>query len=370
VTLGNPLVPTALSPLRQLNARARAGTMNLGLGQPEIDMPPALRELAARAIAQSRLGYTPNAGMPELREAIGRHYGLDAEGVLVSHGAQEGLMAFFTALLRPGDEVLLPDPGFLAYPTMVKMAGGKSVSYPLQRGRGGFAYDVDGILSRLTRKTRAVLICSPNNPSGTMLPAAERARLLRELERRRVFLVSDDVYAELAFREAYSPASADSEFAVTVNSWSKSLALTGWRIGFAHTRHPKLRAKLVVAHQYLTTCASAPAQALLLECLRQPKLYRSIVEGFRELYGKRLDLLLGLLPPSARPEKPQGGFYLFLPLGRRSDIVASEELLTKKNLLVVPGAFFGRRGRGWLRVSVAAPEAVLAEAGRILAGLF
>jgi aspartate aminotransferase len=344
----NPRVPTEISALRRLSARARASTLNLGLGQPAIDMPPALRTLAQEAIAKHPMGYTPNAGRPELREAVASLYNLDSDGITLCSGAQEGLMAVLTALLSPGDEVLVPDPGFLAYPTMVRIAGGESRAYS------------GDPLAALSPRTRAVIVCSPNNPDGSMIPASERARLEKELGARGIFLLSDDVYSELAFREPYRP--SRSEFAVTINSWSKSLALTGWRIGFTHTTHRALRKSLLAAHQYLVTCASAPAQALVLETLLRPELYRTIIDGFREEYEKKLTFLSRELK---RP-CPEGGFYLFLPV-KGDDVEVAEKLLTEQDLLAVPGSYFGPRGAGHLRLSAAASMETLERAAKILA---
>jgi aspartate aminotransferase len=344
----NPKVPTEISALRRLSARAKSTTLNLGLGQPAIDMPPALRLLAAEAIAKHPMGYTPNAGRPELREMVASLYNLDASGVTICSGAQEGLMAALTALLSPGDEVLVPDPGFLAYPTMVRMAGGEPR-----------AFSGDPVAA-LSERTRAVILCSPNNPDGSMISAPERSRIETALGDRGIFLLSDDVYSELAFREPYRP--SRSPFAVTINSWSKSLALTGWRIGFTHTAHPELRNSLLAAHQYLVTCASAPAQALVLETLRRPDLYRATIDGFRAEYEKKLRFLSGELK---RP-CPAGGFYLFLPVVG-DDVDAAERLLTEQDLLAVPGSYFGARGAGHLRLSAAASMETLERAAKILA---
>lgn len=343
----NSRVPTEISALRRLNARAKPTTLNLGLGQPAIDMPPALRALAPQVIASHPMGYTPNAGRPELREAVADLYDLDPAGVMLCHGAQEGLMAALTAILSPGDEVLVPDPGFLAYPTMVRMAGGEPRAY------------AGNPIPLLTERTRAVIVCSPNNPDGQMLSAADRARLEGELARREVFLLSDDVYSELAFRAPYRP--SRSPFAVTINSWSKSLALTGWRIGFTHTTHPDLRGRMLAAHQYLVTCASAPAQALLLETLRRPDLYRETIADFRAEYEGKLRFLSAAL---GRP-CPEGGFYLFLPVAG-DDAVCADRLLLEHDLLTVPGSFFGSRGAGHLRLSAAATRETLEKAADLL----
>ena len=369
MAFGNPLIPTKVSALRRLNAKAKADTVNLGLGQPAVDMHPALRELAAKALAKHRLGYTPNAGLPALREQVAARYGLDADSILITHGAQEGLMAVLLSLLGRGDEVLLPDPGFLAYETMVKMAGGRARYYSLKEGKG-FRYSADAILKAVTKKTRAVLVCSPNNPTGTMIAPGERAKLLSALTRKKVFLLSDDVYSELAFRSPYAPVSAESPFGVTISSWSKSLALTGWRLGFVHTPHAKLAAKTLAAHQYLATCASAPAQALLLETLGTPGLYDKVLSSFRAEYEGKLKRLHAALPEAARPPLPEGGFYLFLRLPGRGDSSLAQRLLAERNLLIVPGSFFGKEGRGYARVSVAASPEALDQAGGILASLY
>jgi aspartate/methionine/tyrosine aminotransferase len=366
---GNPGVPSGISKLRELNARANAETMNLGLGQPYEDMPSQLRERMGGWLAKHKLGYTPNAGRADLRELIGKRYGLDPAGVSLCHGAQEGLTAAAKCLLKPGEELLMPDPGFLAYEPMTTVVGAKPKFYKLRREGNDFLYDVDAILKACTKKTRMVIVCSPGNPTSSVMSHEDRKRLLKELAKRKIFLLSDDVYSELDTANPYSPASAESKFAVTVNSWSKSLALTGWRIGFVHTDHPELRKKMIAAHQYFITCVSHPAQVLLLETFLEDGLYEKIVSGYRAQYEQKLKRLLAPIPAKAKVSLPSGGFYLFLPSPRAPEKVV-EELLTKENLLIVPGGYFGKEGKKFLRVSVAASDATLDRAGSILSRLW
>lgn len=343
--------------------------MNLGLGQPYEDMPPQLRERMGKWLAKHKLGYTPNAGRMDLRELIGKRYGLDPAGVSICHGAQEGLTAAAKCLLKPGEELLMPDPGFLAYEPMTTVVGAKPKFYKLRREGNDFVYDVDAILKACTKKTRVVIVCSPGNPTSSVMSWEDRKILLKELAKRKIFLLSDDVYSELDTKFPYKPASAESKWAVTVNSWSKSLALTGWRIGFVHTDHPELRRKMIAAHQYFITCVSHPAQVLLLETLQEEGLYDSIVQGYRSEYKQKLERVLGRIPVQARVSLPSGGFYLFLPSPRSAEKVV-EEMLTKHDLLIVPGGYFGKEGKKFLRVSVSASDETLDRAAGILATLW
>ena len=190
------------------------------------------------------------------------------------------------------------------------------------------------------------------------ISAKDQKELLAELEKRGIFLLCDDVYAELAFRDPYKPASKESQYAVVINSWSKSLALPGWRIGFVHTRHRLLFKKILSAHQFLSTCANAPAQALMVAVLSRPALYAKTLNGFRSTYERRLKTHCKSLDLDC----PAGGFYLFPRIKSRNSESFANKLLKTHNLLVVPGSYFGREGSQYLRVSLATPDRVLKKA--------
>jgi aspartate/methionine/tyrosine aminotransferase len=352
----NLTLPAGISPLRAFNSLASPQTINLGLGKPWEDMPAELRELVPR-ILKERLDYTENAGLLSVRRKVETHYGLGEATAILTHGAQEGIFASLLALLNPGDEVLIPDPGFLAYGPMVKMLGGKEKLYTLDRTQNSFSLNPDAILRLVGKKTKAVILNAPGNPVAT--PRPDLCVLLRALEKRGVYVLSDEVYGELAYDGAYGPLAQESKQVVSLNAFSKSHALTGWRIGWMATQNPDLFKRLLVAHQYISTCASVPAQRLVGELLDDRALFRSICERYRKEYKAKRDLLFSELGNAFGDlQLPEAGFYAFLPIPKKfsSSLSFAKKLLSEQDVLVIPGQFFGKQGHRFIRLSFAVPD--------------
>jgi aspartate/methionine/tyrosine aminotransferase len=371
----NKGLPAKISALRAFNGLAGANTINLGLGKPYQDMPQELRRLAGSLLQKNELrqDYTENAGLKSARSKLEAAYGLPAESTILTHGAQEALYAALCALLNPGDEVLLPNPGFLAYGPMVSMMHGRPRFYALKKRGAEFFYDLDSILRGVGRRTKAVLLNAPGNPTGSTVTEDFVRDLAAALKKKKVILLSDEVYAELAYEGDYRPYCLLGKNIVSINAFSKSHALTGWRIGWLGCADPKLRNRLLVAHQYLSTCASVPAQHLVHALLSDEALFRGIRDGFRTEYLRKRDVLRQALGGAAsQAALPGAGFYFFLqiPAGFKSSLAFAHKLLEKDDVLVIPGEFFGSAGKKFVRVSFSPPEEKLVAAGKAIAAYY
>ena len=352
------------SMIRQVFDRARPGSINLGLGEPDLPTPDVVRREAARVVTEEQNGYTTHAGLLPLRERVASdypHLGLTPEQVVVTAGSQEALYLALLTLVDEGDEVLIPDPGFVAYPTIVRMAGGVPKPYRMPAARD-FAFDVDAFHSALTPKTKVVVCISPSNPTGRVLSREELAAMVAALEGSGAYVLSDEIYRELYFTKE-RPASV-SEFrqerVLVIGGLSKSMSMTGWRLGWLCGDADVLRSALVL-HGYTTTCASTVSQkaALAAWTAEAAEARRATRRTFRE----RRDHLRGLLSSelSLRAVEPEGAFYLMADVSAHGDSMQVAELLLEHRVITVPGAAFGAEGEGHLRVSFCADLSVLSE---------
>jgi aspartate aminotransferase len=353
--------------IRQVFDRARPGSINLGLGEPDLPTPDVIRREAARVVTEEQNGYTVHAGLPTLRERVAAdypHLQLSPDGVVVTAGSQEALYLVLMTLADEGDEVLIPDPGFVAYPTIVRMAGGTPRFYRLPAARG-FGFDAEEFRRALTPRTKAVVCISPSNPTGRVLSRDELAALAGAMSGTGVYLVSDEIYRDLYFTDE-RPASV-SEFykerVVVIGGLSKSMSMTGWRLGWLCGDAEVVKSALVL-HGYTTTCASTVSQKAALaawteEAARARARHREI---FRERRDHLLDLLAREL--SLRAVRPDGAFYAMVDVSGYGDSAGVAERLLERGVITVPGAAFGSEGEGYLRVSFCADLPVIAEGVR------
>jgi aspartate/methionine/tyrosine aminotransferase len=346
--------------IRRIFDSAPPGSINLGLGQPDLPTPAGIALAGIEGIASGRTGYTSTAGDPALREAIARRYpGIARDGadVVVTIGSQEAVFVSVLTLVDPGTEVLVPDPGYPAYPVLARLAGATPVAYPLRPERR-FRVDPDDVLRLLTERTRLVILCSPSNPTGAIDDDGDLARLAAILAERNVPWLSDEIYAGFAYdREATSIARHARGGGLVVSGLSKDLSMTGWRIGWAVGPEP-LVARLIACHQYVATCASSVSQAAALAAV-SPSAdaeRRRYLEIFRRRRAVMLEALSAIPGVSVTP--PDGAFYVFLdvrPFG--SSLAIAERVLTRRRVITIPGEAFGPGGAGFLRISYAASEA-------------
>jgi len=356
--------------IRRIFDSAPAGSINLGLGQPDLPTPPRICLAGIDGIARGKTGYTSTAGDPALRAAIAARYpGLASGGgsVVVTIGSQEAVFASVLTLVDAGDEVLYPDPGYPAYPVVAQLLGARPVSYPLRPERA-FRIDPDDVLSRLTDRTRLVILCSPSNPTGAMDLEDDLKALAAGLSERGVPWLSDEIYGSFAYER---PASSIARFApaggLVVSGLSKDLSMTGWRVGWV-VGPEAIVARIIAAHQYIVTCASSVSQAAATAAFRED------ADGDRaatlEVFRRRRALMADELAriPGLPVTVPDGAFYYFVDVrGFGSSLAIAERVLSRRRVIMIPGEAFGPGGAGFLRISYAASEDDIREGVRALA---
>ena len=352
------------SVIRQVFDRARPGSINLGLGEPDLPTPDVVRREAARVVTEEQNGYTSHAGLLPLRERVASdypHLKLTPEQVVITAGSQEALYLALLTLVDEGDEVLIPDPGFVAYPTIVRMAGGVPKFYRMPAS-GDFAFDAEEFRRRLTPRTRVVVCISPSNPTGRVLSRGELAAVAGALEGSGAYVVSDEIYRELYFGSERP--SSISEFrrgrVLVIGGLSKSMSMTGWRVGWLCGDADVVKSALVL-HGYTTTCASTVSQKAGLAAWTAEA--AEARKTFRRTFRERRDHLLGLLSNELglRAVEPEGAFYAMADVSAHGDSMQVAERLLDHGVITVPGAAFGAEGEGHLRVSFCADLDVLAE---------
>ena len=354
------------SVIRQVFDRARPGSLNLGLGEPDLPTPDVIRRAAVRAIVEEQNGYTSHAGLPALREKVAAEYPYlegQPERVVITAGSQEALYLALLTLVDEGDEVLLPNPGFVAYPTIVRMAGGTSSFYRLPR-ENGFGFDIDEFRRALTPRTKVVVCISPSNPTGRTLTNGDLAAIGDALRDSNAYLISDEIYRDLYYTpERPGSLSSFHERTIVIGGLSKSMSMTGWRLGWLCGDEELVRAMLVL-HGYVTTCASTVSQkASLVAWSDEAEEARA---GFRKKFRVRRDHLLSLIDAELglRAVTPDGAFYTMLDVSEYGASMKVAEALLEEKVITVPGAAFGSEGEGFLRVSFCAEMEMLEEGVR------
>ena len=358
------------SMIRKMSDRAKPGSISLGLGEPDLPTPEVILREAVRVIQEEKNGYTLQAGLPALRERIASdylHQNLSTDQVVITAGSQEALYLILRTLVEEGDEVLLPNPGFIAYPMITRMVGGEAVTYRLP-ANDDFGFDVDDFNKRLTPKTKVIICISPSNPTGRALSKHDLSAMADAVisSGSNAFIISDEIYRELYYH-TQRPASI-SEFyprTIVVSGLSKSMRMTGWRIGWLAGDADVIRATLVL-HGYVVTCASSISQkAALAAWTNEAAASRA---EMRSIFLKRRDHLLSLLRDELglRCVTPDGAFYTMVDVSRYGDELRVAEAGLEHGVVTIPAAAFGDESKGFLRVSFCADEHKLSEGVRRL----
>lgn len=341
-------------------ANTMENVISLGVGEPDFDTPWHVREEGIYSLEQGRTFYTSNAGLSELKEEISgylaRRFRLTytPEEVLVTVGGSEAIDIAMRAMLDPGDEVIIPEPCFVSYLPCVKMAGGVPVPLALEE-KDHFKLTKEKLLSALTENTKILVLPFPNNPTGAIMTESELKDITEVIEERDLFVVSDEIYSELSYQgDHVSIASLPgmAERTIVINGFSKSYAMTGWRLGYAAGPKEVIKQMLKV-HQYVIMCAPTTSQYAAIEALRHGD---EDVARMRESYDERRRFLVKELNDMGIPcFEPMGAFYVFPNISRFG--MTSEEFATKllhqEKVAVVPGSAFGECGEGYLRISYA-----------------
>lgn len=359
------------SPIRKLvdAISATPGVVGLHVGEPDFDTPAHIKQAAAKALNTGYTHYTNTAGIPELREAIAqkleRENGIDVDPeneVLVTHGGYAAIYASLQALTDPGDEILLIEPAW-TYDGFIALAGG--IKVPCGLNGPGFELTRDALESKVSDRTKLILVSSPNNPTGNMFSREELEIVAEVAKARDLLVLSDEVYEKLIYDglSHYSIASFPGmgDRTITANSFSKTYAMTGWRIGYiAAGKEIATAIKKVVAYGY--GCINAAVQKAAVEALTGPQ---DCVKEMLKEYDRRRHLIVkGLNEISGvKCEKPKGAFYAFANVS--SFKLSSQEfaamLLQKAKVATIPGSAFGSSGDGYLRISFATSQENIVE---------
>jgi len=354
---------TAFEVLARAKALERTGRhiIHLEIGEPDFDTPQEIVEAAKKAIADGYTHYVPAAGIPEVRETVAQHVsrsrGIEVhpDEVVVTPGAKPIMFFPMLALLEAGDEVIYPDPGFPIYESMIRFTGATPVPIPLLMERD-FTFDPDELLAKVTDRTRLVILNSPQNPTGGVLPQSDLERLAAGLANRDLMVLSDEVYSEVLYEGEHASISrypGMKERTIILDGWSKTYAMTGWRLGFGVM--PKALAEQVTKLQVnSTSCASAFTQMAGAAALRMD---RGPIHAMVREFQRRRDVIVDGLNrvPGFECRRPKGAFYVFPRItgtGIPSKVLQSQ-LLEDAGVAALAGDAFGKSGEGFLRFSYA-----------------
>ena len=337
--------------------------IGLGLGEPDFTPPKHILEAAKQAMAEGKTHYAPSNGIPELREALAkkfsRSYGLSYNSeneILVTVGATEAVSIALQSFINPGNEVLVPNPGFVCYVPSALIAGGIPVMVPMLENKG-FKPDIETVTSLITKRSRVIIVNSPHNPTGSVLTYDELAELAKLAVENNLIVISDEVYEKILYDNAKHYCLATfprlRDRTVVVNSFSKTYAMTGFRVGCALGSEDLISAMLLV-HQFTVACTGGPAQYAGTAALEgSQELVSEMVCEFdkrRRLVHRRLSEIEGFSCAI-----PKGAFYAFPNIKAFNTASASfsEFLLREAKVVVTPGSSFGEYGEGFLRLSYA-----------------
>jgi aspartate/methionine/tyrosine aminotransferase len=370
-----------LAQAQALEAQGR-DIIHLELGQPDFPTPPNVSEAGIQAIRDGQTRYTPSSGMMNFREVIadyaGRQRGISIrpEQVVVSPGTKPGLFFPPLALVAPGDEVIYPDPGFPTYSAVIKVTGGVPVPIPL-REENGFSFDLDVFDAKISDRTKLIILNSPSNPTGGVIPYADLKHIAEKAIQHNAWVLSDEIYGRLVFDGLSVPyiSAFDGmqERTVTVDGFSKTFAMPGWRLGYM-IAPVALAEKLGLLITHSAGCTAGFTQLAGIEALTGPQ---EVVTRMVTEYQRRRDRVLELVNaiPGLHAQKPQGAFYVFpnvTAFGLSSKEIA-RRLLDEAGVAVLAGTDFGPGGEGYLRLAYATSmdkiEAGIARMAQFFAGL-
>ena len=335
--------------------------ISLGVGEPDFDTPWHIREEGIYSLEKGKTHYTSNAGLKELKEEIcsylKRRFCLDytpAKEVLVTVGGSEAIDIALRAMLDPGDEVLVPQPSYVSYVPCVMLAGGTPVIIELKE-EDDFKLTKQEVLAAITEKTKVLIMPFPNNPTGSIMTREELAEIVKVVQEKDLFVISDEIYSELTYGSRHVSIAefpGMKERTIVINGFSKSYAMTGWRLGYA-VGPEEIIEHMVKIHQFAIMCAPTTSQYAAVEALRNGD---GDLEMMHDAYDGRRRFLVKSLREIGLPcFEPFGAFYVF-PCIRKTGMTSEQfanELLAQEKLAVVPGTAFGSCGEGFLRISYA-----------------
>ncbi len=341
-------------------ANTMENVISLGVGEPDFDTPWHIREEGIYSLEKGRTYYTSNAGLLPLRQEISKYLierfacPYSADEILVTVGGSEAIDIAFRAMLDPGDEVIIPEPCFVSYLPCVQMADGTPVTIALEE-KDQFKLTAEKLRSAITEKTKMLVLPFPNNPTGAVMTREELEVIANIVKEHDLFVLSDEIYSELTYQGKHVSIASLPDMAertIVINGFSKSFAMTGWRLGYAAGPREVIR-QMTKIHQFLIMSAPTTSQYAAIEALKNGM---EDVERMKESYNQRRRFLVKELNDMGIPcFEPYGAFYVFPNISKFG--MSSEEfatrLLQEQRVAVVPGDAFGKCGEGFLRISYA-----------------
>ena len=340
-------------------ANTMTGVISLGIGEPDMPTPKLVCEAAKEALDKGITHYTPNAGTLSFRQAIAEksylkdlHYDPNTE-IIVTNGGMGALSLLFLVLLNKGDEILIQDPQWLNYVAQVAYCDGTAVRVPTDLEHN-FEMQPEAIEKLITPHTKALMINTPNNPTGSVMTRETMAKIAKLAVKHDLLVISDDVYNTLLYAGEEAPCIASfpgmKERTVIVNSFSKSYAMTGWRIGFV-AAPAEIVDRMTKCQENFNACANAPGQYAATVALDHPEL----CEELRQIFERRRSILLDGLAKidGIRCNRPNGAFYVFADISSfgLSSVEFCNRLLDEQKVVCIPGSAFGECGEGFIRIA-------------------
>ena len=351
----NSIQPTGV---RRMFDMAGDDAVQFGLGEPDFQPPDVAIEAFTRAMSEGRNKYTSTAGIPPLRKRIAELWthlspDLDESSVCITMSGTNALLDVFLAIVNPGDKVMIPEPYFPLYPPDVVLCGGEPTFYPC-KFENGFVPTIEDLASRVDDRTVAILYNFPSNPTGGNVSEEQRDELVEFARSNDLWLISDEVYDRIVYDNPHvSFLGAGYEKMVMIQSFSKTFAMTGWRIGYLLSPDPDLMRELTKMQYYVTACSNEAMQYAVLEALNEapdyPEMMCNKLKGRRDLICERLNAI-----PGVSCHVPTGAFYVFPKVevpGMSSEEIALK--LLEGGVLCSPGTAFGEAGEGHLRFAYA-----------------
>ncbi|RED66462.1 MULTISPECIES: aminotransferase class I/II-fold pyridoxal phosphate-dependent enzyme [Cohnella] len=345
--------------------------ITLGVGEPDFVTPWRVRDAAVYSLEKGKTQYSPNAGMLELREAIGQYlynqFNLTydpGKEMIVTVGGSEGIDLALRALIEPGDEILVPEPCYISYSPITSLSGGVAVGIETF-AEDEFKLTPESLRAAITPKSKILVLCYPSNPTGAIMTYEEMLPIAKIVEEHDLIVISDEIYAELTFNgkhASFASLPGMKDRTILVSGFSKAFAMTGWRMGYA-CGHPDLISAMLKIHQYTIMCAPTMGQVAALEALTKGGLEEK--DRMMESYNQRRRLVVqGFRDMGLECHEPQGAFYAF-PSVRSTGLTSeqfAERLLLEGKVAAVPGHVFGKGGEGFLRCCYATSVVQLTEA--------
>ncbi len=362
--------------LNLLHSVSLEGVISLGVGEPDFATPWHICEAAIDALKKGRTGYTPSTGFPELRRAVAqdleKRYGVkydpDTE-IIITVGSSQAMDLAFRSILDPGDEVIMPDPYYVCYPSCISLAGGVPVTVST-RAENDFKLEASRVEAQITPSTKVILFGYPANPTGTEMSREELGEIARVALEHDLLVISDEIYSHLTYgakHTCFSTLPGMKERTIVLDGFSKAYAMTGWRLGYA-AGPADLIAVMSKIHQHTMLSPSSMAQKAAVKALKDGEgdIKRMVAE-----YGRRRKVIVqGLNQIGLKCHEPKGAFYAF-PSVRVTGMTSeefTEKLLVEEKVVVMPGNLFGQQGEGFVRCCYAAALSDIEEALRRMAG--